>query len=50
MPTGVCNICGKWAKDLAACPDCGQMIGLCCWSFSDGCCLNCKVEKQGNPE
>jgi len=50
MPTGICEICGSWKKDLAACPICGQMIGLCCWVFGQSCCLQCKVEHQEGGE
>ena len=46
MPQGVCTICGQWQDDLGACARCGQMIGLCCWSFKDECCVQCKVDQD----
>lgn len=44
--TGNCGVCGAYTDDIAACPDCGQPVGLCCWSFKEGCCIQCKVDKE----
>lgn len=50
MAPGNCQICGGWKRDLAACPRCGQMIGLCCWVFSETCCVQCHYDQHDDHE
>jgi hypothetical protein len=41
---GYCSICGEFTREVAPCPICKDLIGLCCYVAKTQCCISCKLE------